>query len=52
MGGGPEDEAIKARVKELALDEVVILTGRVPHTQVNDYYSLVDLFVYPRERCA
>jgi len=50
VGGGPEDEAIKARVKELALDEVVILTGRVPHAQVSDYYSLVDLFVYPREK--
>ena len=30
------------------LREAVILTGRVPHEQVQDYYNLVDIFAYPR----
>ena len=26
----------------------VLFTGRVPHQEVNDYYSLIDVFVCPR----
>jgi len=48
VGGGQDDEKIRSMVKELNLLDKVIMTGRVPHTEVNDYYSLVDLFVYPR----
>ena len=48
VGGGPQDALIKARVKELGLEQQVIMTGRVPHGDVQNYYNLVDIFVYPR----
>ena len=46
VGGGEEDE----QLKELAAaqGDGVLFTGRVPHQQVNDYYSLIDVFVCPR----
>ena len=31
-----------------AVQDSVIFTGRVPHDEVQDYYNLVDIFVYPR----
>lgn len=48
VGGGPQAQKIKQRVAELSLQDVVILTGRVAHDQVQRYYNLVDVFVYPR----
>ena len=48
VGGGPQDQAIRSLVNELNLQNAVIFTGRVPHDEVNDYYDLVDIFVYPR----
>ena len=48
VGGGPQEEIIKDKVKQLQLESFVIFTGRVPHDQVQDYYNLVDIFVYPR----
>jgi glycosyltransferase involved in cell wall biosynthesis len=33
---------------ELGLQDVVVMTGRVPHADVQEYYNLVDIFVYPR----
>lgn len=48
VGGGPEEEALKAKVEILGLQKTVIFTGRVPHDQVSRYYHLVDVFAYPR----
>jgi len=48
IGGGPQLKAIKQKVESLALNETVVLPGRVPHDQVQRYYNLVDIFVYPR----
>ncbi|MGR8930588.1 MAG: TIGR04063 family PEP-CTERM/XrtA system glycosyltransferase [Gammaproteobacteria bacterium] len=48
VGGGPQLKAIKERIQALGLGEKVIMTGRVPHDQVQRYYNLVDIFVYPR----
>lgn len=48
VGGGPQEQLIKSKVVELGLEDVVVMTGRVPHTEVQDYYNLVDIFVYPR----
>ncbi|MCF7970310.1 MAG: glycosyltransferase, exosortase A system-associated [Methylococcaceae bacterium] len=48
VGGGSQEQIIKDKVKRLQLDAYVIFTGRVPHDQVQDYYNLVDIFVYPR----
>lgn len=48
VGGGPQESALKALVRELALENCVQFTGRVPHAEVQRYYDLVDLLAYPR----
>jgi len=48
VGGGPQDDLLHKQVNDLGLGQQVIFTGRVPHDQVQRYYNLVDIFVYPR----
>jgi len=48
VGGGPQDENLKQQVADLQLQDKVVFTGRVPHEQVQTYYDLVDVLVYPR----
>ena len=48
VGGGPQEAALKRQVMALDLKERVVFTGRVPHAEVNRYYDLVDVLVYPR----
>lgn len=49
VGGGPQQPALQAQIAELGLTDKVIMPGRVPHQQIQQYYSLVDLLVYPRK---
>ncbi len=48
VGGGPQQQAIRDKIATLNLQDYVIMTGRVPHDQVQRYYNLVEIFVYPR----
>jgi PEP-CTERM/exosortase A-associated glycosyltransferase len=48
VGGGPQDKQLRQLAKDLGIQDKVIFTGRVPHEQVNQYYSLIDILVYPR----
>jgi len=48
VGGGPQESNLKAQSERLGLADSVIFTGRVPHEQVQRYYDLVDVLVYPR----
>jgi glycogen(starch) synthase len=48
VGGGPQEAALKAQVAAVGLSDVVTFTGRVPHADVQRYYELIDLLVYPR----
>jgi glycogen(starch) synthase len=48
VGGGPQESALKAKVKTLGLEQAVVFTGRVPHQEVARYYDLVDVLAYPR----
>ncbi|MFV8826375.1 glycosyltransferase family 4 protein [Alkalihalobacterium sp. APHAB7] len=50
VGDGPALNDLKALTKELKLTNSVIFTGRVPHEKVNDYYSVVDVFPFPRTK--
>lgn len=50
VGGGPQDAALKAQAAALGLQDRVLFTGRVPHAEVNRYYSLVDVLIYPRHK--
>ena len=48
VGGGSQEEALKAQAQSLGLQDKVVFAGRVPHAQVKLYYDLVDVLVYPR----
>lgn len=48
VGGGPQEAALRAQAAALGLGSRVIFTGRVPHAEVQRYYELVDVLVYPR----
>jgi PEP-CTERM/exosortase A-associated glycosyltransferase len=50
VGGGPEEGELKALAAQLGLEDKVIFVGRVPHEQVQRYYNLIDVLVYPRLR--
>jgi len=50
VGGGPHEAELKRLTAEAKLDNAVIFTGRVPFAEVERYYDLVDLFVYPRRK--
>jgi PEP-CTERM/exosortase A-associated glycosyltransferase len=49
VGAGPMDAAWRAAAAALPDPDSVIFTGRVPHTAVERYYSLVDVLAYPRK---
>ena len=48
VGGGPEDGRLRQLAKDLNIVDKVVFTGRVPHEQVQMYYDLLDVLVYPR----
>jgi PEP-CTERM/exosortase A-associated glycosyltransferase len=48
VGGGPEDARLRQMAKDLGIVDKVVFTGRVPHDQVQMYYDLLDVLVYPR----
>jgi PEP-CTERM/exosortase A-associated glycosyltransferase len=48
VGGGPDEAALRAQARSLGIEEKVIFTGRVPHREVHRYYSIVDVFAFPR----
>jgi PEP-CTERM/exosortase A-associated glycosyltransferase len=50
VGGGNEEERLKRQAADAGIADKVIFAGRVPHERVQDYYNLVDVFVYPRQR--
>lgn len=48
VGDGPSYAAFKEMLSELDCEADVILPGRVPHENVERYYSLIDITVFPR----
>lgn len=50
VGAGEMDGEWRARAAALPEPDAVIFTGRVPHAQVERYYSLIDVLAYPRKR--
>jgi PEP-CTERM/exosortase A-associated glycosyltransferase len=49
VGGGPQDAKLRQQAKDLGIADKVVFTGRVPHDQVQKYYDLLDVLVYPRQ---
>lgn len=48
VGGGPQESHLKAQAVAAGLQDRVIFTGRVAHTEVQRYYELIDVLAYPR----
>lgn len=48
IGGGLEEPNLKKLVSTFNLKSSVIFTGRIAHNQINKYYSIIDILVYPR----
>ena len=48
VGGGPQEDALKAQAAAAGLADRVIFTGRVAHAEVQRYYGLIDVLAYPR----
>lgn len=50
VGGGPMEAALKAQAMASTAAGRIRFVGRVPHDQVERYYSLVDILAYPRKK--
>ncbi|MBL8393520.1 MAG: glycosyltransferase, exosortase A system-associated [Candidatus Accumulibacter sp.] len=48
VGGGPQESSLKAQAAAAGIEQQVIFTGRVPHSEVQRYYELIDVLAYPR----
>ena len=49
VGGGPCEAALRALAAASPVAEHIRFVGRVPHAEVERYYSLVDVLAYPRK---
>jgi len=49
VGGGPMEAALKAQAAASPVADRIHFVGRVPHAEVDRYYSLIDVLAYPRK---
>lgn len=49
VGGGPAENHLRRLSETLGLSKRVLFVGRVPHEEVQRYYALADVLVYPRK---
>ena len=50
VGGGDDAERMKNLIKELNLEESVILAGPAKDEEMVDYYNLADIFILPSKK--
>jgi glycogen synthase len=50
VGGGPMEAALRAQAEISPAAANIHFVGRVPHDQVERYYSLIDILAYPRKK--
>jgi PEP-CTERM/exosortase A-associated glycosyltransferase len=48
VGGGPQEDALKAQTLVLGLQDCVRFAGRIDQSDVQRYYGLIDVLAYPR----
>lgn len=48
VGDGPDADEVRKAIKKNNAESYILFPGRVPHDQVERYYSLMDVLVYPR----
>ncbi len=49
VGGGPMEASLAAQAAASPAAEAIRFVGRVPHAEVERYYSLCDIMAYPRK---
>lgn len=49
VGGGPMEAALRAQAAASPAGGAIRFVGRVPHAEVERYYSLIDVLAYPRK---
>ena len=49
VGGGPVEDALRAQAAASPAATAIRFVGRVPHSQVERYYALMDVMAYPRK---
>lgn len=49
VGGGPMEAALSAQAAASPAADAIRFVGRVPHSEVERYYSLCDIMAYPRK---
>lgn len=49
VGGGPAEAALKKQAEASPAAHAIRFAGRVPHHEVEQYYSLIDILAYPRK---
>jgi PEP-CTERM/exosortase A-associated glycosyltransferase len=49
VGGGPMEADLRAQARQSPAADRIHFVGRVPHEEVERYYSLVDILAYPRK---
>jgi PEP-CTERM/exosortase A-associated glycosyltransferase len=50
VGKGEQENILKQLVVQSSLMDKIIFTGQMPHNEILNYYSLIDILVYPREK--
>ncbi|AYJ87854.1 glycosyltransferase, exosortase A system-associated [Sphingomonas paeninsulae] len=50
VGGGPMETSLHAQAAASPVSERIHFVGRVPHEEVERYYSLIDVLAYPRKK--
>jgi PEP-CTERM/exosortase A-associated glycosyltransferase len=50
VGGGPMEAALRAQAQASSAVQRIHFVGRVPHEEVERYYSIVDILAYPRKK--
>ena len=49
VGGGPVEDTLRRRARASRARKAIRFVGRVPHGEVDRYYSLCDVMAYPRK---
>ncbi len=50
IGDGPEYRKINKLISSNKLSDFIVLTGKIPHNAILKYYSVIDIFIYPRKK--
>ncbi len=50
VGGGPCEASLRAQAAASPVARHIHFVGRVPHDEVERYYSVIDVLAYPRKR--